>query len=107
MTNSKGKGFYQILSLADNQPFYLQLLDKATGSNTEAGLNYPHYAMNLTSVGSSILQSQKRRYQDELNKLQDEIESLKNSLNNMDTASVKNISKNKIWHRTWMMRKIC
>ncbi len=91
--DSKGKGFYQILSLADNQPFYLQLLDKATGSNTEAGLNYPHYAMNLTSVGSSILQSQKRRYQDELNKLQDEIESLKNSLNNMDTASVKNISK--------------
>lgn len=89
---TKERGFYQVVSFFDNQLFYLQLLDKATGSHTEFELDYPHYPVNLTSVGNFVYQAQKLRYQEDLNKLQDKIAALKISLNNIDTASVKNIS---------------
>ena len=90
-SDSNGSGFYQIVSFADNQLFYLQLLDKATGSHTELDLNYPHYPMNLTSVGNFVLNAQKQRYQSALQNLEHKIASLQNELKAIDTTSVKNI----------------
>lgn len=89
--DTEGLGFYQTISFADNQLFYQQLLDKATGSHTELDLNYPHYPMNLTSVGSFVLNTQKQRYQPVIQELQNRIDSLKSALKAIDTTSVRNI----------------
>lgn len=89
--DSKGMGFYQIISFSDNQLFQLRLMDKATGSRTEFELNYPHYAMNLTSVGNFVLNYQRQKYQTTLENLQNNISSLKNTLNAIDASSARNV----------------
>ncbi len=88
---SKGAGFYQIVSFADNQLFYLQLIDKATHNGIETELNYPHYSMNLAGISTFILKAQQKNYQEMLDTLQTKINSLKKALDFADTSSVRNL----------------
>lgn len=90
-TESKGRGFYQVIPLADNTLFYMQLLDKVTGSNTEEGLTYRHYPINLTSIGNFLLNTQKKRYDAVIAELQKKVDDIKHELNTTQNFSVQNM----------------
>lgn len=89
--DSKGTGFYQIISLADNPLFYAQLMDKLTESKTENGLTYRHYPMNTTSIGSFMLNSQKKRHAQKTLELQQKVEDLTKELKAIKHFSVQNM----------------
>lgn len=88
---SKGRGFYQVVPLADNTLFYMQLLDKITGSNLEKGLTYRRYPMNLTGIGNFLLNTQKKRQNAAIAELQKKIDGVKNELNATKNFSVQNM----------------
>lgn len=90
---SKGNGFYQIVSFADNPLFYAQLIDKLTNSKTENGLNYRHYPMNTTSIGNSILNAQKKRHFPAISELQHKVDSFRQELNTIQHLSVQNMGR--------------
>ncbi|MCM1323465.1 MAG: Gldg family protein [Acetobacter sp.] len=90
---AKGNGFYQIVSFSDNLLFFLRLMDKATDSHTEDGLDYHHYPMNLLSIGQIIYNLQHKTYYTRLTELEEKIASIKNILSFTNGSSVKNIKK--------------
>ncbi len=95
---SKGYGFYQNVPTADNTLFILNLTDEATGSNTENGMAYRRYPVNLSSIGYAISDAVKKKYAAQIADLTRQAESYRqkngkfaNLLKNNGFSSIKQV----------------
>ena len=95
---TKHNTFYDTIPVADNMLLFLRLMAFATGESAENNLTYRHYAVNLSSIGNTILRGIKERYAEQTNALQKQIDTysekenkLKNVLTQKGYASVRNI----------------
>lgn len=97
-SETKGNGFYEIISQADNLLFGLQLLDYVLDESVEQQLNYRHYAINKSSIGHLLLDYTQKRYESQTQELKLKLEDytqkkkdVKNLLSHQAFISVRDI----------------
>ena len=97
-SETKNNYFYEIVTASDNLLFLLRLLDYATNSNYEKGIEYRHFAINYSSIGNSVLKQIKDIYKEKKETLEKKLaeytkkkEIFYSSLSAKGFATIKNL----------------
>lgn len=97
-SEANGWQFYQLVPMADNMLFLLQLFDSISQNNIESSLSYRFYALNTSSIGNAILNTIRDYYTEQIKLLEQNIEKFEiqknafyENVKSRGFASIKNI----------------
>ncbi len=76
-SEASGWKFYQLVPMADNMLFLLQLFDSISQNNIESSLSYRFYPLNTSSIGNAILNVVREYYTEQIKLLKQNIEKFK------------------------------